>query len=69
MARRERAVGASPWQKIAEVALEWCRGRGVRKIASCVVDNGYHRYGFRVCTYTPFWVCVQNQVVPRASTS
>ena len=29
----------------AEVALEWCRGRGARKIASCVVGNGFLRYG------------------------
>ena len=42
-----------PLAKIAEVALEWCRGRGAI-FAPCVVDNGCHRYRSRVCILVPF---------------
>ena len=43
-----------PLAEVAEVALEWCRGREVM-LASCVVDNGCRRYGLRACIFVPFW--------------
>ena len=33
-----------PLAKDAEVTLEWCRGRGATFV-SCVVGNGFRRYG------------------------